>query len=367
MLHEHILIIAIIDFALGLYILFKNPKKQPNVAFALLSLNFTLWLVGLFLLMNSHEYKNVLVWGRLTFTGGMLAPAALLHFIKSFPDKKINFKKIWLLYSPGLISLVLSITPLVIKDVKIHSWGLEPVPGIGYAFVIVYFISYIILSIISILKEFLKSKNVKKMHWLYILFGFPIPVAHVLTTNIILPLLGFKNVYVFGPWATIEMCLLFSYAILKYRLLEVEIIFKRTSIYLMLAAFISCVYIFFLILPLEIFKSIGRNGSLAVMFISAIIIALTIQPLREWLDRVTDRFFFQKKYDYTKILEKVSKQLNTVMHNRDAYDAVMDPMLNEMHLKGAAIYLHAKPGDEYFECQKKDGNLGLCFARKNPG
>ncbi len=357
LLHKHFLLIAFIDILVGGYVFFKSPKKQTHIAFGVLTLNFALWNCALFLLLNSqtHFQTIILLLGRLAFTAGMLAPAALLHFAMAFPNKSIYLKEMLLLYIPGGVAFLLTLTPLVIKDVKVQSWGLEPVIGPGYLFVILYFALFIGLAIYWIIKEYRNAAGISKLQWLYILFGLPIPILHVLLTNIILPLLGLKEIYVLGPWATVEMVGLFGYAILRYRLLDIEIIIKRTTVYFGLVIIITSIYTFVILIPQQFILNAGNSRPIIFIIIAAVISAITMVPLRDWLDSVTDRVFFQRKYDYYLVLEKLARELNSVLKLSEILNVVSATLLNEMHLRNVGIYLRERSDTTIYLCHTKDG------------
>ncbi|MCK5219789.1 GAF domain-containing protein, partial [bacterium] len=73
------------------------------------------------------------------------------------------------------------------------------------------------------------------------------------------------------------------------------------------------------------------------------------------LDAVTDRLFFQKKYDYYRVLEKITHELNSVINLPDALNVVARPLIDEMHLKSAGFYLREKTAEAAYVCRKKAG------------
>lgn len=355
MINKHILIIAALNILIGAFIYLKKPKKQTHIAFGLLFLSLSLWLTSLLILVNSKTHGSALLWGRLTFTVGMLVPTSLLHFISGFPNRILKPPKLLVIYTPGLLAIILTLTPLVIKDVKMQTWGLEPVIGPGYFLIVLFVLSYLIFTVWGIVTRFRHAQREEKLQLIYIMMGFSVFILHILITNLVLPVLGFKNIYLWGPWATVEMGAILGYAMVRYRLLDIEIVIKRTSLYLLLVAIITGLYTFILMLPHKFIGPPGSPGSIGLMIAAAILIAITVQPLRDWLDAVTDRLFFQKKYDYYQVMEKVAHELNTVINLPDALNVVARPLINDMHLKSVGFYLREKAGEAHYICRKKAG------------
>jgi signal transduction histidine kinase len=354
--HFHFLILIFLNLLVGGFIFFKNPRRHTNVAFGILSLVIASWIASLFILLNAHTYNMALIWGRLAFTTGMWAPSALLHFVLSFPNRKISFKKLIVIYGVGFLALLLTLTPWVIKDVKMEPWGLLPVTGPAYFSIILYFAMFLGIAIFLIIKRIRLSHGLERLQLIYIALGFFVGIAHDLITNMILPLLGFKDIYIIGPWNSVELELIFGYAILRYRLLDISVFIKRTSLYLLLVIFITGVYSFIIMLPQKFIFPAGGSNSLILMILSALIISLTIQPLRSWLDKITDKIFFQTKYNYFQLLERISGDLSTVVRLEDMLNMVSSALNDALHLDKLGIYVLARGDDGMeFQCVKKTG------------
>jgi signal transduction histidine kinase len=341
---------------IGVFVILKNPRKHTHIAFGILSLASAWWISSLFVLLNSRTYSMALLWGRLAFTSGMLIPSALVHFVFSFPNRRISFKKILLIYGTGFGILLLTLTPLVIRDVKIETWGLSPVPGNAYLFVVLYFGSFLGIAIFKLISRLRKTQGLERLQLIYIAWGFFLPVVHDVLTNMILPLLGFKNIYVLGPWSSVELELIFLYAILRYRLLDISVVIKRTSLYVLLVVFITGVYSFIIMLPQKFLFPSGSLNSIMLMVLSALIISLTLQPMRDWLDKITDKLFFQTKYNYFQLLERISGDLSTVVRMEDMLNMVTTALMDALHLDNMGVYILAR-GDNgiEFQCVKKTG------------
>src|SRR5205807_8693052 len=88
--------------------------------------------------------------------------------------------------------------------------------------------------------------------------------------------------------------LTWAYAILRYRLMDVDIIFQQGYVYT-LAALLSLGIFYGLIF------SFTRPEDLSPVAIVGLILFATFvfQPIRSWLQEVLDRYFFYKdQYDY---------------------------------------------------------------------
>src|SRR5260370_31704455 len=89
----------------------------------------------------------------------------------------------------------------------------------------------------------------------------------------------------------IPLC--FGYAIIRYRLMDVDIIFKRGLAYTAATAAVAAVYFALVALIAGIFhpQTSGPVGSL----IAIVIAALLFQPFRERIQARLDRFFYRDR------------------------------------------------------------------------
>lgn len=116
--------------------------------------------------------------------------------------------------------------------------------------------------------------------------------------------------------AYILIPLSFAFAIFKYRLMNIDLIIKRTVAYAILSGVIIVIYV----------GMVGGVGSLLVgvaglrnqtmVIASTVVVALIFVPLRNKLQLLVDRNLFRQKYDYPQALQTLSEE---TVEARDAH------------------------------------------------
>ena len=76
---------AIVNFLLGWFLFFKNPRSATNQAFALFAVGVSGWNLTIFLTLIQAG-SATLLWGRLAFSFAALMATGLLWFVHEFPE-----------------------------------------------------------------------------------------------------------------------------------------------------------------------------------------------------------------------------------------------------------------------------------------
>jgi hypothetical protein len=143
-----------------------------------------------------------------------------------------------------------------------------------------------------------------------------------------------------------------GFAVLKYRLYDIDLIINRTLVYGSLTGALALVYFGGVTVTQALFRNITGQEQLPQLVIvaSTLVIAALFNPLRRRIQAFIDRRFYRAKYDARKILEAFSVRLRDETDlealNEDLVEVVRETMQPahvslwlrpEKALKGAQI------------------------------
>jgi hypothetical protein len=100
-----------------------------------------------------------------------------------------------------------------------------------------------------------------------------------------------------------------GFAVLRYRLYEIDIIINRTLVYGSLTISLALVYVGLVVSLQYVFRALTGGDSQLVIVASTLAIAALFNPLRGRIQSFIDRRFYRRKYDARKTLEEFSARL----------------------------------------------------------
>jgi len=163
--------------------------------------------------------------------------------------------------------------------------------------------------------------------------------------------------------------LCFGYAIIRYRLMDVDIIFKRGLAYTAASGGVVAVYIALVALIGALFHTSSMIGGVVAIVVAAFL----FQPFRDWIQARLDRFFYRDRLDYRRTLIEFGRTLTSEVRLDPMLASVMDRISQALLVDRLAIFIEdeAHPGTHRLARSvgvRYSGPLDLSFldAEKKP-
>ena len=135
--------------------------------------------------------------------------------------------------------------------------------------------------------------------------------------------------------ALIPLC--YGYAIIRYRLMDVDIIFKRGLAYTAATAGVVGVYFAIVALVGELSHAAWPAGPGGAM-LAIVLAAFLLQPFRDWTQSRLDRFFYRDRLDYRRTLIEFGRTLTNEVHLEPMLGSVMERISQTLLVDRIAIF-----------------------------
>jgi PAS domain S-box-containing protein len=352
-LYAGLRLIALVYLGIGIYVLLRRwtaPKSTHFYVFCLVS--FIFYAFHYTGKLNDFDWivywTNVVAW--------LLQPALFLHFSLTFPERKrVAKRQRWLipaLYLPGALLLAIHICVIaLLEPSELLRWHLDQVEW-------VYLAAYFIVATVTLWHSYRHAESLilrQQMKWVTrgtILSVAPFTLFYIVPYLLgTMPGVGMK----ISVLSLVFLPLTFGYAIFRYRLMDVDLIFKRGMAYTIAAGAITAAYFAAVgiasVLFHQNFPSVGPIGLVIAIAVTAIL----FDPFKNWVQERMDRFFYRKRYDYRRTLIEFGRDLNSETDLDKMLTSIVDRLSRTLLVDRLAIFLSDPEQPEQFFLAKSYG------------
>ncbi|MDP2637961.1 MAG: ATP-binding protein [Candidatus Levybacteria bacterium] len=332
----------LINLFLSILIHLRSTKTKANITFEITAFGITAWCLAMIFFRVSDMSSSIL-WAKLLYFFPVFIPTAFLLFGLFFPRYKV---KNLFIFSIVILNIVMATLTLfggnVIEDV-VSNPGFEKKIIFGWAYYwlyIFYIPGFFIASYIVLLRKFFKENPLVRIQILYILLGMTAASMPAMITNLNLPTFGYFELNWVGQLFTIFWISGVAYAIIKHRLISIKFVVAISIVYILLIGAIAVFYTtaVFIIGNSFVTKEITINQTIFYTFLT-IFVAFTFQPLKYYLEKITDRVFFKNDYNSNELLSSLTKTLVSTFRLEELTMQTLNQLFNVMHISKGAFYI----------------------------
>jgi hypothetical protein len=161
----------------------------------------------------------------------------------------------------------------------------------------------------SLVIRFRRATGIERLQLKWVALGFGAAAVGIVLASIFyaFPGLGPLSGAV-GSVGVLLIPISAAFAILRYRLYDVDVVIERTLVYATLSASVGATYWVLVILLQSALRPITSGNELAIAGSTLATLAL-IQPLRARIHRAVDRRFYRDRYDAVRAVDAFSARL----------------------------------------------------------
>ena len=337
-------IIGLIYLFIGLYVLFRRwgaPRATHFYLFCLVS--FAYYSLKYTTKLDALDWT--VFWTNIAAEA--LQPALFLHFALSFPEERLrNFSRQWLLplvYAPGAALLGLWVWAIETRAAtELLKHRLDQT---GTAYDAAFYILAALLFLLSYTRASTPLQR-QQLKWLYrgalgavLPFTLFYAIPYLLDLNPPRPLIDLAGL------SLILLPLTFSWAIVRYRLMDTDLILKRGVAYTLASALIVGGYFGIIaLISVGIHTRLPGNISELGLIIAILITAAVFEPLKRRIQGWVDRAFDRHRYDYRKALVEFGRGLGSETNLYALLHSIVEQLPRTLLVARVAVFLSEESG-----------------------
>jgi signal transduction histidine kinase len=350
---------SLIGFVFMLIGLFVALKKTENTQALLLYWILTLY--GLATLTSPGYYGLTNDWPgyairslhAISYTIGSLL---FIFFIILFSVKDLKEKKLFIIFNSVLASGI-AIFPLVGQHISaINNLNGELFEK-SWLCVLCFLVYALITGAYFFIKDYRATKNReerKKREW--ILWGLTAGVSPYLIFWVLPRITGIKT-FINEEYLLLFLILIpvsFTASVIKYHILDIELVVKRTFVYSVLSICIIGIYVGLIYLSSILFDYILGSETRFINLLAVLITALSFNPLRNRLNSFADRVFYREKYVFDKALKEVMSRIKECITQGSLGSILIFEIERLIPVSAIAVVIKENGGDRLKVLEQKN-------------
>ena len=131
----------------------------------------------------------------------------------------------------------------------------------------------------------------------------------------------------------------FAVAIVKYHVLDIDYIFNRSTVYVIVLVILLSVYAAIVAAVAGIISEFTVVNSIFVSAGAAVVVALLFEPVRQRVQRFVDKTFFRLKYDMQEVEAGFVRALRDCMTAQDVAELLVDTSFGTIPAERAGFFV----------------------------
>lgn len=149
----------------------------------------------------------------------------------------------------------------------------------------------------------------------------------------------------FPPYASnlnIVSVIMISYSIIRHRLMDINIAFKKSLAYSLSAGLLTGFFIVLVLVLSKYLSGLVGIDELRISIFSALLISLLFTPLKNKIQSAIDKLFQKTSYNYYTVIQQAGRELSSKIYLKDIQKFVIDLIAETLKIKDAYFLLAGK-------------------------
>ena len=312
----------------------KATKDLTRRTFSGVLISIVLWSFFIYGMRSSTDANAALYWDRAAIVPAFATLLFFYHFTLAYTNNLGQRSVIKAAYLLLFVLVFLAPTDIIVTEMRLEYYGYAPVTTtVGMLFFAAGF-ALIIAGIYNLVRRYKNSRSgTERNRILYLMTAAVFPLLGA-------GLDGFTNLPPVAIWSNLVFCMVCTIAVVKYHLLDIRLIARKSLVYLLVSAAIAIPYVSLLYLLHYIFEP--ELGPWWMHGLIILLLAIVLRPIYSWAQQLVDRLFYRDRYDCLRALEQFSQDAQSVVNLEELGSNLVQLVSGALRTSSACLLLSSE-------------------------
>jgi hypothetical protein len=141
--------------------------------------------------------------------------------------------------------------------------------------------------------------------------------------------------------------LAYASAIVRYRLMDVEVIVKRALVYAAVLSAVVAMYVVLLKVVQRVFVQGSAGHEWVIAFLATLVAVLLAPPVKDFVQTTLDRAFYRDRYDYRRALVGFARDLNSDLDLGRLSARLVSRVVETLEVDCMALMVESESGPDW--------------------
>ena len=340
------LVTALLSFGLGIFVLARNSDSKLNWTFGAWCLLTFYWQSCWTILFNVEDFSTADLLARLGYSGIIFIPIVFFHFVVEFTGARRERVLSALFYIlGGVFVAAVWMTSYFVSGIYRYAWGYYPRAGILHAFYLAMLV-LMLLSGLRLLWRFKEQSGEAPTRLNQTKYVIGSTMIYSVASIDFLANYG-VGFYPLGLLFTnIHACII-AYAIIQFRLLDINVAIRQSLIYalILLALLIPC-YIVVIQGQLYAFGRISYSYSFFA-FVLLIAVGFLFPKFRFKTEDALERVLFKRRVGFRETLLRSSREMVSIVDIKTLSESLVHTVGKSLEIEKVSLLLRSESKPYY--------------------
>jgi HD-GYP domain-containing protein (c-di-GMP phosphodiesterase class II) len=326
----------------------SKPRNRLKQVFSIYLFTMMIWSISGFLVLSG--LVEAFPWFKVMSAATLAMLPAFFFFVQTLFGYRRKWAFLILLYALLAIIITLFSKWVFISAFLDQTGAIHYEQGSLFIWVAAPGYSLSIVCVRDLVQGYKKTRDARQQNLIrYLIIAFLISILGTLSN---LTALGHYPVDIASNCVS---AMLIAYAILRHKLLDIQVIIRVGLVYSFITAVFGALYYLSISLLLNIFQIFTGKAVFYISILAGAATAILLNPLRTLAQAWIDRIFYRDKYNAELMLQRLSQTITSVLDIEKITHLILSEIRDTLHIDNGAILLKYSESSNFQVIEEDQG------------